>query len=687
MRPVLRLALHNLRRFWLRGCLSALAVAFGVATLVAADLISQSITEEIAHSAEAEAVTAFMSEQMNVGLTVVGLVVTAGAGFLTFNAFAMAVSQRREDLGRLRAVGMTRRQVLAMVLAEAGVIGLVGAALGLAGGVALSRGLIALVESTSEMYNRFGQAPVSGLRLLWAGGFGLATALLAALIPALRAAGTSPLAARRLSPLPGVGRASSRLALAASLIAAAMWVFLALDPPGHWILPPWANLLSALLAVLWLVLLALSVPAQIDLAGRGLRRPLGRILGVPGRLAADNLRRARGRVTFTLLTLAVGAAMIVGVTGFLTYWFEELYFRGADRSLRENPGVGFFPIDINAGLQAYQGVARFTMPEGFREQVEDVVAGRAVVVETYFVIVPELSFMGERYFSYVLDPRSIRESGDLLFSFTYGNWDRALEIADRGCALLLTPTVARKNNAWLEDVITLQTPLGRMDCTVAGVGPTFAGASIISDAGLTAYHLVAPVSLTVFTRSEADREALLPALQALADRTPGVWLIDLALIPKMQRQGMQAVRTLMDGMLLLAMLSAGLGVVNTALIGLAERRSEFGILRAAGASRGQVQAVVFTEGLVMGFLGAMIGILAGAGLVVLYVVISAGSPFGYADFPVWPAALDSVRPALGRGLLAAIAMPALSALAAWLPVRRSLTGPVRESLGGAGRGW
>jgi len=686
MRPIVRLALGNLRRAWLRSALSAVAVATGVSTLVAADLISQSVTEEIARTNEALAITAFMSEQLNIGLTVVGLVVAAGAGFVVFNAFSMAVAQRRADLGRLRATGMTRRQVVAMVMLEAGLIGAGGAAVGAAAGVGLSEALIALVKATSEMFNRFGHGQISPARLLWAAGLGIAVALLAALIPALRAARVAPLAALRPSLPAGLTRASHRRALACVLLMVALWAYLALDPPGRWILPPWSTILSLVFGGLWLACLAICAPALVDFAGGTLRRPLQGVLGAPGLLAADNLRRGRGRVTFALLTLAVGVGMIVGVTGYMSYWFEELFFRTADHSLRQNPGFGFFPLDIQLGLQAYAGITDFTMPDGLRERVEQVVVERATVVETYFVLAPELSFLGERYFSYVLDPRSMRQAGELFFSFTYGDWEHAMDIVGRGCAVFITMAVAQKNDAWLDDVIALDTPGGPLECTVAGVGPTFVGASILSDAALSAYGLSAPVNLTVFPRSSAERESLQPQLEALAEEY-GVWLMDLSRLTELQRQGMKSIQTVMDGMLLLAILSAALGVVNTSIIGLIERRQEFTVLRAVGATPGQMRAVVLTEGLLVGVLGALMGILAGAGIVLLYVVITAGTPFGFPDFPAWPAALASVRPALGRGLLAAVATPLLAALAAWLPARSALGSPALEAVIGAAQAW
>jgi len=683
----LRLALHFLGRSRLRSALTALAVGAGVATIVAADLFSRSVTEEIAQTAEAQAITGFMSEQMNVGLTVVGLVVMAGACILTVNAFAMAISQRREDIARLRAAGMTPAQTTVMILSEAGLIGLAGSSLGALAGIGLSRLLADLVRLTSEMFNRFGIAPVSPGRLLWAGALGVAVALASAWFPARAAARLSPLAGLRRSQPGGIRRVAPWPALAGALAAGAMWTYLAIDPPGRWILPPWSDRLTLAFGALWLASLALALPWLIDRVARALRRPLTSLLGISGRLACDSLRRDRSRSVFTVVTLAVAVAMIVAVTGYMAYWFDELFFRTSEVALAENPGVGFFPLNIDAGLEAYAGLTDFTIPAGLREEAIRLVGDRAVVVETYFVLAPELSFMGDRYFSYVLDPRSIRDSGRLLFSFAYGDWDRALEIADQGCAVFITPSVARRNGVWLEDALSVTTPAGPLRCTVAGVGPTFVGASIISQAGIAAFGLEAPVALIVFARSAGDRAELLPALEALAQQHEGVWLTDLAVLTNMQREGMKSVGVAMDGLLALAVISAALGVVNTMVIATGDRRREMGILRAAGADRAQVRRILTVEGLLMGIVGAIFGTVAGVGLVLVVVVTSGGAPFGYPDFPAWEAAIASARPALERGLLAIVAAPLLTAAAAWLPARRAVRGSVAENLAEGQRGW
>lgn len=317
MRSIAHLALRELRRSWVRNVFAALAVGVGIATIIASDLISRGITEEIADSAEGKAITAFMSEQLNVGLTAIGLVITVGAGFLIFNTFAMSITQRREDFGRMRAVGMTRHQLLLMVLLEATLTGMVGTAFGLLTGVGLGRGLMLFIMAISDVFNRFGEVSLSPDRLLFGAAVGLATTIIAALLPAIRASRTPPVAVMKAASSSGRKIKQYWVAGGCALLITVMWIVLIADPPGRWILPPWSSYLTVALLTLWLLCIGLSLPAIVGLSGAWLRPPLTALLRLPGRLAADNLRRARARVTFTLLTLIIGVAMIIGVTGYL----------------------------------------------------------------------------------------------------------------------------------------------------------------------------------------------------------------------------------------------------------------------------------------------------------------------------------------------------------------------------------
>src|SRR5712692_7693107 len=76
--------------------------------------------------------TGALSRAYRVNLNVLALVALFTGGLLVFSAQALAVVRRRSQLALLRALGMTRRALVAMLLAEAAVVGAVGALAGIA---------------------------------------------------------------------------------------------------------------------------------------------------------------------------------------------------------------------------------------------------------------------------------------------------------------------------------------------------------------------------------------------------------------------------------------------------------------------------------------------------------------------------------------------------------------------------
>src|SRR5947209_19660776 len=65
--------------------------------------------------------------------------------FIIYNSFAIAVTQRRSEIGILRALGATRRQIRWLFLGESAVTGLIGSLGGLAFGVLIARGIAASI--------------------------------------------------------------------------------------------------------------------------------------------------------------------------------------------------------------------------------------------------------------------------------------------------------------------------------------------------------------------------------------------------------------------------------------------------------------------------------------------------------------------------------------------------------------
>ncbi|HYC09229.1 MAG TPA: FtsX-like permease family protein, partial [Steroidobacteraceae bacterium] len=136
-----------------------------------------------------------MTDAFTTNLRAMSLLALLVGTLLIYGAVSFAVLQRRTTIGVLRALGATRREVLALVLGEAAALGLAGAVCGMLLGLAIGRGLVGLVSRTiNDLYFVVAVKEVSVplSSLLKALAAGLATALAAALVPALEVAASAP---------------------------------------------------------------------------------------------------------------------------------------------------------------------------------------------------------------------------------------------------------------------------------------------------------------------------------------------------------------------------------------------------------------------------------------------------------------------------------------------------------------
>jgi putative ABC transport system permease protein len=121
-----------------------LPVGFDPATLSAAlPAGTLLVPSERRNSQVAEMTAAFQ-----INLTALSLLALIVGIFLIYNTMTFSVVQRRTLFGTLRTIGYTRNQILAMVLGEAAIVGLLGAGLGLGLGVLLGQGAVKMVTQT-----------------------------------------------------------------------------------------------------------------------------------------------------------------------------------------------------------------------------------------------------------------------------------------------------------------------------------------------------------------------------------------------------------------------------------------------------------------------------------------------------------------------------------------------------------
>ncbi len=321
------------------------------------------------------------------------------------------------------------------------------------------------------------------------------------------------------------------------------------------------------------------------------------------------------------------------------------------------------------------------LPPELVAEIPRTVERRARIMDKWrFTIVPELSFFGSSYFSFVTDPYDVQQSGDVFFTFTEGDWKTAMPIMEEGCGVLVTPLVASRNGVSLGETFDITGADGPVACTVAGVGRTYVNASIISLAAKDELTVTKPFMLHVVPWPGVDRADLKADLAALVARYPNAHLNEPEGMYEAQLQVMDALPDMLNALLLLAIVAGAMGVVNTTTMSVTERQRELGLLRAVGATRRQVTAIVAGEAALMGLIGGGLGLVAGAGIIVILAVTYGGNAWGTPDLDLWGAAWRSVQPALFNGLVGLVAAPFICAGAAWLPVQAILRGSAIETM-------
>lgn len=157
--------------------------------------LSQTLGEDylVSYSANQGEQMSQMLTSYQIGLNfMAGIALFVGA-FLIYNTLSMTVAERSRELGLLRCVGMTRKQVTLQVLFEGLVLGITGAVLGAGVGILLSMGLTELMASILGQELQRGK--ISSDILFSSMAIGVFVTVLSAFLPAYQAGKISPLEA------------------------------------------------------------------------------------------------------------------------------------------------------------------------------------------------------------------------------------------------------------------------------------------------------------------------------------------------------------------------------------------------------------------------------------------------------------------------------------------------------------
>ncbi|MCX6606592.1 MAG: FtsX-like permease family protein [Acidobacteria bacterium] len=520
--------------------------------------------------------------------------------FLIYNSFAIAVTQRRSEIGILRALGATRRQIQVLFLAESAVGGLVGAGLGVVLGILIARGIAgSLGQFLGEVYGVAQKAEeVSSDPRLLVGAMvlGVVTSLIAAWIPARNAARVDPVQALQKGrfQLLTAGENRMRRWTAFGLLSF-VGVSLAF---GHGRLIFYAGYFAAIFAGV------LLVPTLGLWLARGMRPALKAIWPVEGTLAADSLIQSPRRTSGAVTALALSVSLIIALGGMT---------QAAYASIEEWLRVALNPDMYLAPTQNFTDRS-FRFPAELASEVEKLPGVRRIQA----VRIVRLPMDGEPVMFVALDVSSVTQEARL--PIVSGDGPTMYSDAAAGKGVIISDNFALMHNRKRGDVLTIPTPGGPLQMPVLGVVVDFSDqkGSILLDrsvydkyfkdtssnviriylqAGVTVGQMrerIAAQAGTRFRYFVFTNEDLRSYILKITDQWFGLTYIQIAV----------------------AVLVSILGIVNTLTVSITDRRRELGVLQAVGGLRRQIRGTIWLEAVLIGAIGLILG--CGFGAVALY---------------------------------------------------------------------
>ncbi len=226
--------------------------------------------------------------------------------FIIITTMSMGMMQRIRILGAIRCIGMTRRQLAALVYAEVVPLGVIGVLLGVPCGMLMTHAAVAWVPHVEDIVHsvRFG---AWGICVAVIGG--LITTILGATALLSQGAMVSPLEAVNSQAKPQRHQTIVFAALAGAILIGFHHVLIATVEPSNWLRPVTLFVGTATLYGGYMLL----APALVILAGRLALMIAAPLLGVDRRLAADQISRAPWRAAGVCWTLMVGLSLVVYV--------------------------------------------------------------------------------------------------------------------------------------------------------------------------------------------------------------------------------------------------------------------------------------------------------------------------------------------------------------------------------------
>jgi putative ABC transport system permease protein len=610
--------------------------------------------------------------QLNLAvLSWVGLLVGM---FLVYNTMSFSVAQRRREIGIYRALGMSEERVAGLFLLEAGLFGCLGGLLGGLAGLWLARSLVVLVSRTiSDLYVPLASAGTftsfdvhSVISIVQGIVVGMLVSMAGALGPSIDASRTVTIKALAPGDYETSEALRSRRYVWGSLVLLIVGMLCAFGRPvGGLPLFGYAATLCLLGA------LALLAPVAIVALRPKHQRSMTTAPALTAnlrRMAADHAARHPGRNAVTVSALMVGLAIMIGVV-VMVRSFRETVEAWVNETVMADLIIA--PPGWLHGKQV--GQAARSLPAAWLPTLQTIEGIAAI--DTYRDV--QVEAQGQAVELVSRDLRLHAQRGRYLM--VEEDWTTVLMRAAETGGVVISEVLANRLDLHTGGSVTIMTPQGPRTVPIEGIFYDYAtdGGKMVMERMF--YHrfwdddrvTVFAVYLEPGAGSEQVRQAVIRRMTGGQEQMTPPTIIR-------NKELRQEILNIFDRTFVLtyvleaiAVLVAILGIVNTLVTAVLERRRELATLQAIGASTNQIERLVLWEAVYLGVIGAVLGVIGGLGLAWLLIAVINKQSFGW-----------TIRMTIPMGVLLQAVLLAISAawIAGYFPARWAARQSVVEGL-------
>ncbi|SDJ63068.1 ABC transporter permease [Nonomuraea jiangxiensis] len=525
------------------------------------------------------------ARSFTLALLLFGIVAMMVAALVIYNTFNILVAQRTREMALLRCVGATRAQVFGSILLESAVVGALASALGLLAGYGLAALALTVLGVFDTPLPTDATASLTPATMAIGLAVGLLVTVGAAVLPARAATRVPPIAALRAQvEEPAFRTGLPRLIVSGLLLVAGLGTTAA----GVLMFDPGQLSLVVVVAGGALTFLAVLIlgPVLVKPLSAVVGRLPARLFGVPGRLAVENAARNPGRAATTTVALTIGVTLMTLIS----------VVTASTRTTMTAQLDAQFPIDyLLAGQERDPVVPRAVAAELRRRpelssvvqirEVRATVAGRRVDVGTYSgPITPAVasgSMTGFGPGQVALNESTARDLGARVGD------SLSLQTAEAGRVALRVTALLDGSQSSLPPVTVAEGPFDRY------------------------FGAVPDTMVMVNAKDGVPPEQARKLVDAAAANYPVVQVTSSTEVRGEFDETLDMVLMIVTGLLGLAILISLLGIANTLSLSVHERTRESALLRALGLTRRQLRGMLSIEALVLGLIGALVGVVLG----------------------------------------------------------------------------